>query len=118
MGILTSTAEGPYIWNAQNKDATDIDWSLIDYFVPQMYGASGSLPSEWETYAQYWVDGAGKPTIHDVTFAPIPMEKILWGMPAGTCGQAEKYGGAAVWNGPTHLQFIHPPLSKCEAGAS
>jgi len=93
INILTSTAEGPYIWNAPNKDATDIDWSLVDYFVPQMYGGPGTLPSEWETYAKYWVDGAGKPTIHDVTFAPIPMEKILWGMPAGTCGLAEKYGG-------------------------
>jgi len=108
INILTSTAEGPYIWNAQNKDATDIDWSLIDYFVPQMYGASGSLPSEWETYAQYWVDGAGKPTIHDVTFAPIPMEKILWGMPAGTCDQAsDKYGGSGCveW---AYSPAVHP----------
>jgi len=94
LNILTSTAEGPYMWSASSNDATGIDWSLIDYFVPQMYGASGTLPSAWETYAQYWVDGAGKPTIHDVTFAAIPMEKILWGMPSGTCSQAEKFGGS------------------------
>jgi len=110
INILTSTAEGPYMWSAANKDATDIDWSLIDYFVPQMYGASGTLPSEWETYAQYWVDGAGKPTIHDVTFAPIPMEKILWGMPAGTCSQADKYGGGGCveW---AYSPAVHPAVS-------
>jgi len=95
INILTSTAEGPYVWSAPNKDATDIDWTLVDFFVPQMYGAAGTLPPPWETYAQYWVDGANKPTLHNVTFAPIPMEKFLWGMPAGTCEQASgKYGGS------------------------
>ena len=88
-------AEGPYVWTPASKDATDIDWSLVDYFVPQMYGAAGTLPAEWETYAQYWKDGANKPNLHGVTFAPIPMEKFLWGMPAGTCEQAvSKYGGS------------------------
>lgn len=94
VNILTSTAEGPYIWTAASKDATDIDWSLVDYFVPQMYGSAGTLPSVWEDYARYWTEGAAKPNIHGVTFAPIPMEKFLWGMPAGTCEQATKFGGS------------------------
>jgi len=94
INIVTSTAEGPYIWSAPNKDATDIDWSLVDFFVPQLYGAAGTLPDGWEQYANYWVDGAGKPTIHNVTFAPIPMKKIMWGMPAGTCQQGDRYGGS------------------------
>jgi len=58
------------------------------------------LPSEWETYAQYWVNGAGKPTIHDVTFAPIPMEKILWGMLAHAVRQLTKMVEAVVSSGP------------------
>lgn len=96
INIVTTTAEGPYLWEAKSNNATDIDWSLVDFFVPQMYGASGRLPpqAEWEKYAQYWVDGAGKPTLHGETFARIPMEKFLWGMPAGTCDQAAKFGGS------------------------
>lgn len=95
INIVTSTAEGPYIWSAQSSDATDIDWSLVDFFVPQIYGANGKLSDpNWPEYCQYWVDGAGKPNVHGVTFPPIPMEKILWGMPAGTCDQVEKYGGS------------------------
>lgn len=95
INIVTSTAEGPYVWPASvGLDATGIDWSLVDYFVPQIYGADGGLPDGWQEYAQYWVDGAGKPNVHDVTFGPIPMEKILWGMPAGQCDQAAPYGGA------------------------
>jgi len=93
INIVTSTAEGPYVWTAGKKDATDLDWSLVDFFVPQLYGAFGGLPTEWEDYARYWTEGAGKPNIHNVTFAAIPMEKILWGMPAGTCDQATKFGG-------------------------
>merc|ERR1712146_252895 len=42
INIVTSTAEGPYVWSASSKDARDIDWSLVDYFVPQMYGAAGT----------------------------------------------------------------------------
>ena len=46
------------------------------------YGAAGTLPAQWETYAQYWKDGAMKPNVHDVTFAAIPMKKAraarLW----------------------------------------
>jgi len=111
LNIVTSTAEGPYIWLSSNKDATDIDWSLVDYFVPQLYGASGTLPSEWKDYVKYWVDGAGKPNVHDVTFSPIPMEKLLWGMPAGTCDQALKeFGGAGCveW---AYSPAVHPPPS-------
>lgn len=98
LNIVTTTAEGPYMWEAPSLDATDIDWSQVDYIVPQMYGADGrTLPDEWETYAQYWVDGAGKPTLHGETFAAIPMEKFLWGMPAdvaGSCDLAAKFGGS------------------------
>lgn len=96
INILTSTAEGPYVWAAASSDATDIDWSLIDFFVPQIYGADGKLSdSNWPDYCQYWVDGAGKPNVHGVTFPSVPLEKILWGMPVGTCDQAtEKYGGS------------------------
>lgn len=94
INIVTSTAEGPYVWASANKDATGIDWSLVDFFVPQLYGAAGTLPDGWQEYAQYWVDGAGKPTLHNVTFSPIPMSKFLWGMPVGTCEQGAKYGGS------------------------
>jgi len=100
LNILTSTAEGPYIWSAADNDATGIDWSLVDYFVPQLYGGAGTLPDGWEEYARYWAEGAGKPTVHNVTFAPIPMEKILWGMPAPGmksgqgCELGEQFGGA------------------------
>lgn len=94
VNIVTSTAEGPYVWSSPDKDATDIDWSLVDYFVPQLYGAAGTLPDGWEEYAEYWVSGAGRPNLHNVTFAPIPMDKFLWGMPAGTCEQGHKYGGS------------------------
>ena len=80
--------------SSPNKDATDIDWSLVDFFVPQLYGAAGTLPDGWQEYAQYWKDGAGKPNVHNVTFAPIPMDKFLWGMPAGTCAQGDTYGGS------------------------
>merc|ERR1719345_52829 len=109
LNIVTSTAEGPYIWLSANKDATDIDWSLVDYFVPQLYGASGTLPAQWKDYAKYWVDGAGKPNVHDVTFSPIPMEKLLWGMPAGTCDQALKeFGGGCVeW---AYSPAVHPAV--------
>lgn len=111
VNIVTSTAEGPYVWSAASKDATDLDWSLVDYFAPQMYGAAGTLPPEWETYARYWVDGANKPTIHGVTFKPIPMDKFLWGMPAGTCNQAtSKYGGSGCveW---AYSPAVKPPPS-------
>jgi hypothetical protein len=95
LNIVTSTAEGPYKWGAKSLDATDIDWSQVDYFVPQIYGADGKLSDPaWPEYAQYWVDGAGKPNVHGVTFPPVPMEKILWGMPAGECDQATMYGGS------------------------
>ena len=45
-----------------------------------MYGAAGTLPAEWETYAQYWVDGAGKPSLHDVSLG-VFLEDFLdfWG---------------------------------------
>lgn len=95
INIVTSTAEGPYVWAADNKDATGIDWSQVDYFAPQLYGAKGTLPDEWKDYANYWVNGAGKPNVHEVTFSAIPMEKFLWAMPAGQCDLAEKpFGGA------------------------
>lgn len=106
INILSSTAEGPYQWGAPSKDATDIDWSLVDYFVPQMYGAAGTLPAEWETYAQYWVDGAGKPNLHGVTFGAIPMEKILWGMPSGQCDLATKFGGSGC------VEWAYSPVVK------
>lgn len=107
INIVTSTAEGPYIWSAPNKDARGIDWSLVDYFVPQMYGAAGTLPAEWKQYAQYWKEGASKPTIHNVTFGPIPMEKFLWGMPAGTCDQAEsEFGGSGC------VEWAYSPAVK------
>lgn len=111
LNIVTSTAEGPYIWQSSNKDATGIDWSLVDYFVPQMYGASGTLPAQWKDYARYWMDGASRPNVHDVTFAAIPMEKFLWGMPAGTCDQAlSEFGGSGCveW---AYSPAIHPPPS-------
>jgi len=110
INIVTSTAEGPYIWSAANKDATDIDWTLVDYFVPQLYGAAGTLPEGWEDYAQYWTDGAGKPNLHNVTFAKIPMSKFLWGMPAGSCDQAKPYGGSGCveW---AYASGVHPPPS-------
>jgi len=95
LNIVTSTAEGPYVWTAASHDARDLDWSLVDYFVPQMYGAAGTLPAEWKEYAQYWTNGANKPNIHNTTFSPIPMKKFLWGMPAGTCEEAEsEFGGS------------------------
>lgn len=108
LNILTSTAEGPYIWSAASTDATDIDWSNIDFFVPQIYGADGKLSDpDWPSYAQYWVDGAGVPNIHGVTFPAIPMEKILWGMPVGTCDQASTpYGGSGC------LEWAYSPGVK------
>jgi len=106
--IVTSTAEGPYEWASASKDATGIDWSLVDYFAPQMYGAPGTLPSGWEDYARYWTEGAVKPNVHGVTFSAIPMEKFLWGMPAGTCGQAKQFGGAGCieWD---YKPGVNPP---------
>jgi len=112
INILTSTAEGPYVWSSTNKDATDIDWTLIDYFVPQMYGAAGTLPAEWEDYARYWTSGAGVPNIHGVTFSPIPMEKFWWGMPAGTCDQAlNQFGGTGCveW---AYSPGVRPPYAS------
>jgi len=109
INIVTSTAEGPYVWQAPNKDARDIDWSLVDYFAPQMYGAAGTLPDQWKDYANYWKSGANKPTVHNVTFAPIPMDKFLWAMPADTCEQAEKeFGGSGCieW---AYSPAVHPP---------
>jgi hypothetical protein len=110
INIVTSTAEGPYIWSASNKDATDIDWSLVDYFVPQLYGAAGTLPTGWEDYARYWTEGAGKPNLHNVTFAKIPMEKFLWGMPAGSCDQGKPFGGSGCveW---AYASGVHRPPS-------
>lgn len=67
---------------------------LVDYFVPQLYGAAGTLPPEWRDYVHYWTSGAGKPNVHNVTFAKIPMQKIVWGMPYGTCDQGKPFGGS------------------------
>lgn len=114
INIVTSTAEGPYIWSASDKDATGIDWSVVDYFVPQLYGASGTLPDGWEEYARYWSDGAGKPNLHGVTFAAIPMGKVLWGMPAPGmasdqgCDLGKQFGGAGCieW---AYASGIRPP---------
>jgi len=108
INIVTSTAEGPYEWGAASSDATDIDWSLVDFFVPQIYGADGMLSDpNWPEYCEYWVNGAGKPNVHDVTFGAIPIEKILWGMQAGTCDQAtSKYGGSGC------VEWVYSPSVK------
>lgn len=111
INIVTSTAEGPYVWAAQSKDATGIDWSAVDYFVPQLYGADGKLSDPlWPEYARYWVHGAGKPTVHNVTFSPIAVNKLLWGMPAGTCEQAKQFGGSGCieWD---YSPSVHPPAA-------
>lgn len=95
INIITSTAEGPYVWACQSKDATGIDWSAIDYFAPQLYAADGKLSDPaWPEYVKYWQNGAGKPNVHNVTFSAIPMKKFLWGMPAGTCNQTANFGGS------------------------
>lgn len=109
VNIVTSTAEGPYVWASGNKDATGIDWSAVDYFVPQLYGADGKLSDPaWPQYARYWVNGAGKPNVHNVTFSAIPMKKFLWGMPAGACDQAAQFGGSGCieWD---YSPGVHPP---------
>jgi len=109
INIVTSTAEGPYVWASDNKDATGIDWSAVDYFAPQLYGADGKLSDPaWPQYASYWVNGAGKPNVHNVTFSAIPMSKFLWGMPVDTCDKASPYGGAGCieWD---YSPGVHPP---------
>ena len=107
INVVTTTAEGPYSWQAPDKDARGIDWSLVDYFAPQMYGAAGTLPSGWRTYAEYWTAGANKPNIHGVTFGPIPLSKFLWAMPVGTCADAEgSYGGAGC------VEWAYDPSNK------
>lgn len=113
INIVTSTAEGPYIWAAPDKNATSLDWSVVDYFVPQLYGAAGTLPSGWEEYARYWTQGAGRPNVHNVTFAAIPMEKILWGIPYDTCDQLKPFGGSGCveWAYASGVK-PHPPQGE------
>lgn len=113
INIVTSTAEGPYIWAAPDKNATSLDWSVVDYFVPQLYGAAGTLPSGWEEYARYWTQGAGRPNVHNVTFAAIPMEKILWGIPYDTCDQVKPFGGSGCveWAYASGVK-PHPPQGE------
>lgn len=109
INIVTSTAEGPYVWAAESKDATGIDWTAVDYFVPQLYAADGKLSDPlWPEYARYWVNGAKGKTVHNITFSPIPMKKFLWGMPAGTCDNATQFGGSGCieWD---YSPGIHPP---------
>lgn len=103
LNIVTSTAEGPYEWSASSRDAMGIDWTSIDYFVPQLYGADGTLPTGWEQYANYWVSGAGKANIHGVTFSAPPMSKVLWGVPVGQCAQALALGGAGC------VEWVYSP---------
>lgn len=105
LNIVTTTAEGPYQWSAPDFDATGLDWDAIDYLVPQMYGGPGTLQDGWQKYAQFWVGGAGV-SIHGVKLRPIPMNKILWGMPAGQCSLAAPYGGAGCveWDYSPNVQ--------------
>jgi hypothetical protein len=95
INYVTTTAVGPYLWRAPDTDATGIDWSYVDYFVPQMYGADGANYDENELnqYYTYWTSGGGV-NIHGVTFASPPMSKFLWGLFAGTCEVADRWEGS------------------------
>jgi hypothetical protein len=53
INILTSTAERQYQWSAPNTDATGINWGNIDYFVSQLYGASGGMDPAWKSYVDF-----------------------------------------------------------------
>jgi len=94
INYVTTTAVGPYEWNAPDTDATGIDWSYVDYFVPQMYGADGRNypPAELNQYYTYWTSGGGV-NIHGVNFASPPMSKFLWGLFVGTCEVADGWEG-------------------------
>jgi hypothetical protein len=95
INYVTTTAVGPYLWNAPDTDATGIDWSYVDYFVPQMYGASGANypPDELNRYYTYWKNGGGISPFTGVNFVSPPMSKFLWGLFVGTCGVADGWEG-------------------------
>ena len=103
--VLTTTAEGPWkiVTPTSGKpkgDFTTIDWSNIDYLVPQLYGGTGAMyvSPELGKYAEWW-NNPTTPSIHGATFSKIDTNKILWGITPG----AEKTvfnpvgGGFITW---------------------
>ena len=102
--VVTSTAEGPYQWGAPSKDATGINWDNIDYFVPQLYGASGAMSSGWQTYAKFWKTGGT--SLHGVKFKAPPNNKMLWGVTPGQGSAAQGVGG-----GSGYIEWCYDPNS-------
>lgn len=92
LNYVTTDAEGPYSWTADDKDATGIDWSQVDFLVLQMYGASGDdFPdSQLQRYYNYWANGGGT-SIHNTIFKAPPTSKLMWGLKVGTCGRASGF---------------------------
>ena len=84
--LVTTTAEGPYSWQAPDKDATGVDWSSVDFLAPQLYGASGDdyAAKDLASYVAFWKQASTGPVknVHGVTFRGPPAAKFLWALNA------------------------------------